>query len=157
MPSTNKTQFLNLNSWLGTDKPKRDDFNSDNQKIDSAVQAHFENASLHVSEQDREFWEHGSFILGSYSGNAVNPREISLGFKPRFALVYGVNVLPIEYWNVPQQNKARIGLFSQSGCSVGCALTDNGIKVWSTEENAPDGVAPHLNAQGVTYVYIAFK
>lgn len=36
MPSSNKTQHLLLNKWLGTDKPKKDDFNSDNQKIDEA-------------------------------------------------------------------------------------------------------------------------
>lgn len=36
MPSNNKTLHLQLNKWLGSDKPKKDDFNSDNQKIDEA-------------------------------------------------------------------------------------------------------------------------
>lgn len=36
MPSSNKTLHLQLNKWLGSDKPKKDDFNSDNQKIDEA-------------------------------------------------------------------------------------------------------------------------
>ncbi len=36
MPSSSKTPFLKLNKWLGLDKPKKDDFNSDNQKIDEA-------------------------------------------------------------------------------------------------------------------------
>lgn len=36
MPSSNKTLHLQLNKWLGSDKPKKDDFNSDNQRIDEA-------------------------------------------------------------------------------------------------------------------------
>ena len=38
MPSSNKTTYLELNNWVGTDKPKRDDFNQDNQKIDAKLQ-----------------------------------------------------------------------------------------------------------------------
>lgn len=36
MPSSNKTTHLQLNKWLGSDKPKKDDFNGDNQKLDEA-------------------------------------------------------------------------------------------------------------------------
>lgn len=36
MSSSNKTLHLQLNKWHGSDKPKKDDFNSDNQKIDEA-------------------------------------------------------------------------------------------------------------------------
>lgn len=36
MPSTNKTTNLKLNKWSGSDKPKKDDFNADNQLIDTA-------------------------------------------------------------------------------------------------------------------------
>lgn len=41
MASSNKTTYLGLNRWLGTDKPKREDFNADNQKIDTKVQQLF--------------------------------------------------------------------------------------------------------------------
>jgi len=37
MPSTNKTEFLGLNHWSGSDKPKREDFVGDNLIIDSAL------------------------------------------------------------------------------------------------------------------------
>ena len=37
MASTNKTEHLSLNQWVLTDKPRMDDFNSDNQKLDQAV------------------------------------------------------------------------------------------------------------------------
>ncbi len=39
MPSTHKTAFLRLNRWLGLDKPKKDDFVSDNQIIDENMQS----------------------------------------------------------------------------------------------------------------------
>lgn len=36
MPSSNKTP-LGLNQWIGTDKPKKDDFNADNLITDAAL------------------------------------------------------------------------------------------------------------------------
>lgn len=39
MPSSNKTTNLQLNKWIGSDKPKKDDFNSDNQKVDMAYES----------------------------------------------------------------------------------------------------------------------
>lgn len=39
MPSSNKTANLSLNKWLGSDKPKKDDFVADNEMIDQAVAA----------------------------------------------------------------------------------------------------------------------
>lgn len=35
MPSTNKTELVQLNQWLGNEYPKMDDFNADNLKIDN--------------------------------------------------------------------------------------------------------------------------
>lgn len=37
MPSTNKTPNLGLNQWLGTDKPKREDWNLDNSLTEQAI------------------------------------------------------------------------------------------------------------------------
>ncbi len=37
MPSLNKTPDLGLNQWQGNEYPKREDFASDNEKIDSAI------------------------------------------------------------------------------------------------------------------------
>ena len=39
MPSSQKTTNYNLNKWQSGDKPKRDDFNDDNQIIDTALQS----------------------------------------------------------------------------------------------------------------------
>lgn len=37
MASSEKTQNLQLNKWLGNDSPKREDFNYDNERIDQAI------------------------------------------------------------------------------------------------------------------------
>lgn len=39
MSSTNKTEHLQLNQWVGTDPFRMEDFNVDNTKIDAAVKA----------------------------------------------------------------------------------------------------------------------
>lgn len=39
MASSNKTAHLQLNQWLGTDPVLRTDFNLDNNKLDTAIQA----------------------------------------------------------------------------------------------------------------------
>lgn len=73
MPSTNKTGHLRLNNWLGSDKPKKDDFNSDNRLVDTAcremaerigsmegmqgdIQGHIADSAAHLLQEDRSAW-----------------------------------------------------------------------------------------------------
>ena len=49
MSSTNKTEELGLNQWVGTDVPKMEDFNNDNALIDKAISDHIWSASAHVT------------------------------------------------------------------------------------------------------------
>lgn len=37
MGSSSKTSYLKLNKWIGSDRPKREDFNEDNEKIDAEM------------------------------------------------------------------------------------------------------------------------
>lgn len=157
MPSTNKTPFLKLNSWLGTDKPKREDFNADNQKIDDAVKDHFEDTQVHLSAAERALWNSGAFVMGTYTGTGTQSRTIETGFSPRFGIVFGDDVPVVQTLFIPKQTQSHIGFFSQEGCSTGCAVQPSGFKVWSTEENTPDGIAPHLNAEDVKYIYILYR
>lgn len=46
MPSTNKTRYLSLNQYIGTDKLKMNDYNSDMLKIDNGVKVLFNGLSL---------------------------------------------------------------------------------------------------------------
>lgn len=40
MPSTAKTKTLRLNQFVGSDKPKMDDFNYDNTQLETVVGGH---------------------------------------------------------------------------------------------------------------------
>jgi len=74
LPSTYKTDFLELNKWVGEDKPRMDDFNADNLKIDSgaadlnhAITAHAGATTPHMSVQDRFALE----AAGTHAANAT--------------------------------------------------------------------------------------
>lgn len=73
MPSTSKTGHLGLNRWIGTDKPKKDDFNGDNNRIDTACKAmaeqiaalevgagplaaHLANTGVHTTSGEKAAW-----------------------------------------------------------------------------------------------------
>ena len=43
MGSTNKTGDLELNQWIGSDVPKMEDFNRDNEILDKTISEHIWN------------------------------------------------------------------------------------------------------------------
>ena len=53
MASTYKTNYLGLNKFVGSDKPKMDDFNFDNETLDQKFQEHVQ-SSLHITEEERQ-------------------------------------------------------------------------------------------------------
>lgn len=46
MPSTNKTRYLSLNQYIGTDKLKRIDYNADMLNIDNGVKSLLNNITF---------------------------------------------------------------------------------------------------------------
>ena len=68
MSSTYKTTNLGLNQFVGSDRPKMEDFNFDNQQIDQKFQEHVL-SNLHLTEQQREQLGKASYQIGSYSGD----------------------------------------------------------------------------------------
>ncbi len=84
MASTNKTEHLSLNQWVLTDKPRMDDFNSDNQKLDQAVGEHTADTTLHITSSERNKWNGApKLAVGTYVGNNALTRTISVGFTPK--------------------------------------------------------------------------
>lgn len=111
MPSSNKTGHLRLNSWLGGDKPKKDDFNSDNRLVDAAcrdmdgrigaletdaaaVTSHIADAASHLSQADR----------GALSAHMAN-------------LVSHITQEDRARWNTPVSNMT-IGVYSGTGAAT---------------------------------------
>ena len=77
MPSTSKTKTLRLNQFVGSDKPKMDDFNYDNTQLETLVGGHLDDTEKHLTQAEREEWSRPSSELYFYDGNdassAVSP------------------------------------------------------------------------------------
>lgn len=96
MPTSNKTTNLNLNSWLSTDKPKREDFVSDNNIIDSILGSHIANEVMHLSTSDRESLAN-PFYFEILGGTGDISYTHVLDIEPQFVFVYLKNKPLINY------------------------------------------------------------
>ncbi len=159
MPSTYKTGHLGLNRWLGSDKPKRTDFNDDNERVDAAcaqTAAHLANASVHITQEERQSWNN-AIITGSYQGNELNGRTVELGFAPRAVFVcVGSSASPLSF-TLNGELKLRMGFAAQEGESKGVKLTQSGFTVYNMSAVPPDGETLKLNSSGFLYNYIAVR
>ncbi len=157
MPSTNKTAFLGLNKWLGSDKPKMEDFNTDNQKLDNAIKAHQENQALHLTPPQKE-WLASPLVVGSYQGDAQEDRVIHLGFTPRFVRVLGSGVSPFEYQPQLVHTRQFMAVACGQGGNMGIEIIENGFSVFHHTNLPLDGTTSiMLNAGGLTYHYFAIR
>ena len=77
MSSSNKTSYLGLNQFVGSDKPKMEDFNADNRLLDEKMQQHVQ-SQLHLTEQQKERLENLGYLIGSYTGDGTTKRTISV-------------------------------------------------------------------------------
>jgi hypothetical protein len=55
MPAANKTDNIELNQWLGNEYPKREDFNADNLKIDTAIKAVQDTQAAHSADYAHQY------------------------------------------------------------------------------------------------------
>ena len=155
MSSSGKTTHVGLNQWVGADKPKMDDFNADNRKIDEAIHAHTSDGAAHVSTQERMAWTGAIPIFGSYEGDGQPLQEIALGFSPSFGIIFAVGKNPFQ--PVDQNTVAlRAAFLSRDGSSQAVMVTDTGFSVLYASTPVAGRVAA-LNEPGVTYQYMAFR
>ena len=82
MSSSNKTNYLGLNQFVGSDKPKMEDFNADNRLLDEKIQQHIQ-SQLHLTEQQRK-------IRGISSGATPATGQQSVPFRWHNRLVSGL-------------------------------------------------------------------
>lgn len=87
MSSSYKTNYLGLNRFVGTDHPKMEDVNFDNQTIDAKFQEHIE-SKLHITEEERQQLGKAGVIVGSYTGDGSSTRTITLEEAVGFGVVF---------------------------------------------------------------------
>lgn len=160
MPTENKTTNLQLNSWLGTDKPMRTDFVSDNNILDTVIGNHLADTTKHFSTQDRNLLTN-PFEIFTYVGDGTSIRSISINFNARIAFVFRKNVPLFEYDPVNGYIVTNCAIVCPGyGTAVGLSLSNNTINVSQgiTTTNTPNTkVYVNLNSNKNNYVCILIK
>lgn len=158
MSSSYKTQFLGLNRFVGSDKPKMDDFNFDNSQLDSRIKEHFEDSAIHVTQAEKNSWNNkaNGYVMGSYIGNGAS-QTVSLGFNPSFGFVFAVDMPMVQYSYAGNVNGYYSGFYTKNGCSYGLTKVNNGFTVKYVSGNSMGIDKSLLNENGRTYLYVMFK
>lgn len=154
MATSQYTPNLHLNAWTESDRPKRADFVSDNNIIDTELGGHVNNNSIHLSAQEKEKITE-PFVSTIYAGSGESSRTISLGFQPKLVLVYKRGVPPVTYSNGVSIVNCACGFYSRGG-TAGLSITSSGIVV-SQAAMATDGMRVNLNERDGQYTVVAFK
>ncbi|MCI9274086.1 MAG: hypothetical protein HFE39_09075 [Clostridiales bacterium] len=156
MPTNHKTPKLQLNSWLGTDKPMRSDFVEDNTLLDALLGGHLEDSQLHLSQQDRTALS-SPFVVTLLGGTGDASRNHVLPFAPRLVLVYLRNA-PFSRYDADRGctvcNAAAAGSGSKSG---GIALNGTTLTLTQSQSVPEDHIFYNLNANGGQYACVAFR
>lgn len=157
MASSSKTSYLKLNYWSASDKPKMADFNSDNQKVDSALQSHIQNTSLHL-QGNQTAWIKQPFASGTYTGDGAKTKTITLGFQPALIIILPESYGPMELDTVQQSPVVRFAMGADGKGSSGLTITTNGFTVAQDQSPPLAGMAMvALNQNKVIYRYFAIK
>lgn len=158
MSSTNKTDNLNLNNWIGSDVPKREDFNMDNSIIDSVLGEHINDGDIHVSDGDRSKWN-SPYYMGTYVGNNSSSRTITIpcNFNPSWGIIFAVGLLPSlnDYENRADYN--YLGIVSTNGSTIGTSLSGKQLTVSQSSVAVSNYEYRNYNESGTIYVYIMFR
>lgn len=154
MSSSYKTTYLGLNRFIGSDKPKMDDVNFDNQLIDTKFQEHME-SNMHITEEERQQLGKGGYVVGSYDGDGAAARSIDVGFAIEAGFVFAVGE-PLCHLSASSATNVYAAMLSESGCSKGVYLEATGFKVLQNGSDPPDGKKVMLNQNTKKYIYLLF-
>lgn len=158
MSATDKTPYLGLCSWLGSDRPQREDFNADNAKIDDFASEHAQDTQLHLSSQDRNRLENPC-CFGVYFGDNASERTVETGcpFTPSFGIVFAVSTPPGITRFDTKSSYNYFAFVSQRGGTTGASLSGGNIKVINSASAETYSEYASLNASGKTYCYVLFR
>lgn len=157
MSSNNKTPKLGLNLWDGADKPKRADFNNDNEVIDTILGDHIVDPDCHISSAEREKLN-APYRLGHYVGDGANSRTLNIGFIPTVIIIFS-NLAPLATYDKETDHVyAYAGIGTTIYASAGIYIEQDRVVVTdSLGVPTLNNFYPRLNAPNHRYQYIAFK
>ena len=156
MASTNKTTRLQLNCWVASDKPKMEDFNSDNAIIDQSLGTHIANTSIHVTAADKSFWN-DRIVTGFFVGSGGETNSINLGFEPIFVFVTA-HGRPMGAYRSSDGSTYLYSAAAGGTYYTPCiSLSDSGFTVSQPTTEVYQQCKSQLNVSGQFYFYIAIK
>ncbi|WP_085832586.1 hypothetical protein [Clostridium merdae] len=157
MPSTNKTPKLGLNSWVESDKPRREDFVQDNTILDTILSEHFADVVQHLTTVDRQKLNEG-VVVGSRTGTGTEEASISLDFEPKLFLLFAKDKAITESNFSSSYTVVNSGVATQWGSTAGLAMSGKKVTV-KQSKNAPEagGAQMNLNKLYGQYIYIAVR
>lgn len=156
MASSSKTEKLGLNQWSGDDKPKREDFNSDNRLLEALVGTHVFENTIHVTAEEKN--KISTYCtVGHYIGDGEADYTHPLGFTPKAVFVFPAN-RPFSVYNTTENKLYNYAAAAINGYhTVGLSIVNNGFVVSDSGTGVQGDWNVTTNRQGWNYIYIAFR
>lgn len=155
MSSTNKTEYLKLNDWLGSDRPQRIDFVDDNRIIDEAIKLHVLDSSKHMSATEKAKIA-TPYVMVSYSGTGTASNTITLDIQPNFVIVFMKDASPVETDSSGNILINQCFVAKSNGSVGGAVISGSNVTVYSSE-TATNGIKHNMNKLNGQYCIVAFK
>lgn len=154
MATSSYTSNFGLSNWAPTDRPKREDFVSDNNIIDNVLGSHIGNIDMHLtnSEKEKALQPYTTMI---YSGNGSDNRALTTEFAPKLVMVFKKDAAPVEYANSAAVINFGTAVYGHGG-SAGVGVTSTGFSV-RQQSTASDGKRFSLNEDGYQYFAVIFR
>lgn len=158
LSSTNKTPYLRLSSWLGSDIPNRVDFNNDNNIVDSALGTHLEDEDIHVSAQEKAVWNQ-PYHISTYIGNGNSTRSLNLDcpFNPTWGIIFRLNA-PVQTIDINNEaDNNYFAIFTKNGSQAGVSLNNKSLTLMQSTAPIFGMEYRTYNEMGASYFVIAFR
>lgn len=155
MSSTNKTEYLKLNDWIGSDRPQRIDFVDDNRIIDEAIKLHVSDSGKHLSSDEKAKIT-TPYVVISYAGTGSASNTVSLNIEPNFVIVFMKDAPPMETDSSGNILVNQCFVAKSNGSVGGAVISGSNVIVYSSDA-AANGVKHNMNKLNGQYCIVAFK
>lgn len=154
MASSSYTTNLGLSNWSASDRPKRADFVSDNNIIDSVLGGHMADTTAHMTAAQKEaaLQPYATMI---YAGSGTDNRAVTTDFAPKFVMVFKKNAAPTENESGNTLVNSGAAAYGHGG-SAGVSVSSTGFVV-RQQSTASDGMRFSLNESGCQYFAVVFR
>lgn len=158
MSSTNNTHFLGLSQWIKSDIPTMEDFNSDNETIDSILGEHIRDYESHLQSNQIEKIAK-PFDKFIYYGDGAETRKVNLGFdfEPKVCFLITIGA-PIGVIDIPNDTHYNyFGIVTPEGGTDGLFLSGKVLSVIQGGPMVAKYEMRNYNEKGRSYMVIGFR